>query len=59
MTELKKNHYGKLLIIPALFRLIRSRIAALFEPEEVEVNWKTDGNRTVYTFTRIAHKQVA
>ena len=41
------------------FKKLSSKIAELFEPEEVEVTFKEEGNKTSYTYTKVPHKQVA
>ena len=41
------------------FTWLRSKISNLFEPEEVEVTFKKDGNKMSYTYTKADHKQVA
>lgn len=38
---------------------IADKIAALFEPEEVEVTFKVKGKKTSYTYTKVVNKQVA
>jgi hypothetical protein len=41
------------------FKWIRKKISDLFEPEEVEVTFKQEGNKVSYTYTKVEHKQVA
>ena len=41
------------------FKTLGSKIRGLFQPEEVEVTFKVEGNKTSYTYTKVAHKQVA
>jgi hypothetical protein len=41
------------------FKKIGSKIAGLFEPEEVEVTFKTEGKKVSYTYTKVNQKQVA
>lgn len=43
----------------SFFRMIRTKIGALFTPEEVEVTFKREGNKVTYTYTKVDHKQVA
>ncbi|MFI5195593.1 MAG: hypothetical protein ACHQD8_00750 [Chitinophagales bacterium] len=38
---------------------ITSKITSLFEPEEVEVTFKVEGEKVSYTYTKVSHKQVA
>jgi hypothetical protein len=42
-----------------LFRKFTKRVVALFEPEEVEVTFKKEGNNITYTYTKVTDKQVA
>lgn len=41
------------------FQKLRNRITDLFEPEEVEVTFEVKGKNVNYTYTKVAHKQVA
>ena len=41
------------------FKVLGSKIKGLFQPEEVEVTFKVEGNKTSYTYTKVVHKQVA
>ena len=42
-----------------VFKVLKQKISGLFEPEEVEVTFRHDGNRLTYTYTKVSHKQVA
>ena len=42
-----------------IFKKFRAGIINLFSPEEVEVTFKSDGNRVSYTYTKVEHKRVA
>lgn len=35
---------------------LKNKISHLFEPEEVEVTFRRDGNKTTYTYTKVSHK---
>jgi len=37
----------------------RKRISRLFEPEEVEVVFKVEGEKVVYTYTKVNQKKTA
>ena len=50
---------GKLNGIIFFFKKLGSKIAGLFEPEEVEVTFKVEGNKVSYTYTKVSDKQVA
>jgi len=39
-------------------KTIAGKITGLFEPEEVEVTFKVEGNKTSYTY-KVTNKQVA
>jgi len=41
------------------FRSLGHKLVSLFEPEEVEVTFKVEGNKTTYTYTKVTQKQVA
>ncbi len=45
--------------IRGFFRRFRTGIINLFSPEEVEVTFKTDGNKVRYTYTKVENKRVA
>ena len=38
------------------FKDLKDKISHLFEPEEVEVTFRRDGNKITYTYTKVAHK---
>ncbi|MES2703326.1 MAG: hypothetical protein V4649_11840 [Bacteroidota bacterium] len=46
-------------VLVNLVRKIAGKISGLFEPEEVEVTFKVEGKNVTYTYTKVAHKQVA
>ena len=46
-------------MIKRLLKKVRERIISLFEPEEVEVTFKVDGEKVRYTYTKIHHHKVA
>jgi len=45
--------------IRRFFKKLVSRISELFEPEEVEVEFKVEGDKVSYTYTKVPHKQAA
>jgi hypothetical protein len=45
--------------IAILFRSLGHKVVSLFEPEEVEVTFKVEGNKTTYTYTKVTQKKVA
>ncbi len=51
--------YGNANVLKRMFKQFCSKIISVFEPEEVEVTFKEHGNRTSYTYTKVARKQVA
>ncbi len=42
-----------------LLKKLGDKVARLFEPEEVEVTFKEEGNTRSYTYIKVPHKQVA
>ncbi len=42
-----------------LLKKISNKVATLFQPEEVEVTFKEEGNTKSYTYIKVPHKQVA
>ena len=42
-----------------VFKRFRAGIVSLFSPEEVEVTFKSVGNKVSYTYTKVEHKRVA
>lgn len=60
MEKLRERAEGKKQgAIRGFFRRFWTRLHDLFEPEEVEVTFKSEGNRISYTYTKVAHKQIA
>jgi hypothetical protein len=59
MKTLQKNAPGKKSFFLHFFPTLVQSIKNLFEPEEVEVTFKTDGDKTKYTYTVIDHHQHA
>ncbi len=57
MRNLQSYQDEKRNILSRLFKTLRSRIASLFEPEEVEVTFKVEGNKMSYTYTKISEEQ--
>ena len=53
LTEPSKNAFSRLL------KTIGGKINSIFEPEEVEVTVKSEGNKVRYTYTKVPHKEVA
>jgi hypothetical protein len=43
-------------IFARFFKGLVNRISHLFEPEEVEVTFRRDGNKITYTYTKVSHK---
>ena len=41
------------------FKKVGEKVAALFQPEEVEVTFKGEGNKKSYTYTKVHNKQAA
>ncbi len=46
-------------IVFRMMKQLRDKVVQLFEPEEVEVDFTSDGNRVRYTYRKIERKQVA
>ena len=44
---------------PGFLKKLGTKLASLFEPEEVEVTFKEEGNTNSYTYIKVSHKQVA
>jgi hypothetical protein len=44
---------------PAFLRKLGDKVVSLFQPEEVEVTFKEEGNTKSYTYIKVPHKQVA
>ncbi len=45
--------------VSRFWKKVAKRIGGLFEPEEVEVTFKTKGKNSTYTYRKVDHKQVA
>lgn len=58
-SKMRNSSAGKGSWIAILFRSLGHKVATLFEPEEVEVTFKVEGNKTTYTYTKVTQKQVA
>jgi hypothetical protein len=52
-TTAKVNPFSR------FFKKLADRISELFEPEEVEVEFKVEGDKVSYTYTKVPHKQAA
>lgn len=46
-------------IVFRMMKQLRDKVAQLFEPEEVEVDFTSEGKRVRYTYRKIERKQVA
>lgn len=46
-------------VMKRMVKLIIARIGKIFEPEEVVVELKTDGDKVTYTYTKVDRKQAA
>ena len=59
VTETNQQKPGKMNVVVLFFKKLGTKITGLFEPEEVEVTFKVEGKNVNYTYTKVAHKQVA
>ena len=55
----QKDHKSHPKGLFSFFRRFGQWINEMFQPEEVEVTFKDDGKNVTYTYTKVAHKQVA
>ena len=46
-------------VVFRVMKQLKEKVAQLFEPEEVEVNFTSEGKRVKYTYRKIERKQVA
>ena len=53
------NPVSTIIVLKGVLSKLRSRILALFEPEEVEVTFLEEGDTSSYTYRVIEHKRAA
>jgi hypothetical protein len=58
-SKMSNSSAGKVSWFAVFFRSLGHKVVSLFEPEEVEVTFKVEGNKTTYTYTKVSQKQVA
>lgn len=58
-SKMRNSYAAKGSWIAVFFKGLGHKIVGLFEPEEVEVTFKVEGNKTTYTYTKVSQKQVA
>lgn len=58
-SKMSNSSAGKGSWFAVFFRSLVHKVVSLFEPEEVEVTFKVEGNKTTYTYTKVSQKQVA
>ena len=46
-------------LVVRIFQKLSGMVVGLFEPEEVEVTFKEEGNKSSYTYTKVPQKQAA
>ena len=46
-------------LVVRIFQKLSGMVVGLFEPEEVEVTFKEEGNKTSYSYTKVPQKQAA
>ena len=50
---------GRQNVLSRALKQLVSKIRSFFEPQEVEVIFKVEGNKMRYTYTRVAERKVA
>ena len=58
-NKIKLPDTGKANVAVRLFQKLSGMVVGLFEPEEVMVTFKEEGDKTSYTYTKVHQKQVA
>ena len=58
-NKIKLPDTSKTSLAVRLFQKLGGMVVGLFEPEEVEVTFKEEGDKTSYTYTKVQQKQVA
>lgn len=56
-NKLKPNNRANL--VARIFQKLGGMVVGLFEPEEVEVTFKEEGNKTSYSYRKVPQKQAA
>ena len=59
MKNKSKSSMGSRKPVVLFFKRLLRSMSEMFQPEEVEVTFKGEGNHTTYTYTKVEHKQVA
>jgi hypothetical protein len=49
---------GEQSVLARMFKKLGGKISGIFEPEEVEVTFKSEGNKVSYTYTKVRHELV-
>ncbi len=59
VSDQKPSNANKPNLVVRIFQKLGGMVVGLFEPEEVEVTFKEEGDKTSYTYTKVQQKQAA
>ena len=59
LTNAPKDKPGKRFWLTDSLKTLSDKVKDLFKPEEVEVTFTREGDRTTYSYTKVDHKHLA